>query len=107
MLTKEEELFIKYWYENRQKKARLYTQILPGIRVGFLISSAILALVFSGWYERAQMQFHAKTPAWLLILAIMLLTTFCGIFIGKFKWEQLEQQYRELLERQQSESKEQ
>lgn len=72
---------------------------MPGLRIGLLFSTAILLLVFSGWYERAQMELNAKTPAWLLIVGVLLLTCFCSVFYQKFQWEQQEQQYQELLAR--------
>lgn len=99
MLSPKEEEFIVYWENARTNKSLLSRQAMPGLRIGFILSAAILLLVYSGWYERAQMQFHAKTPAWLLIVGVILITCFCSIFYQKFKWEQQEQQYLEFIAR--------
>lgn len=99
MLSSKEQSFIKYWELERENKALFSRQIMPGLRVGLFLSSAILVLVFSGWYERAQMELNTKTPAWILIVGVLILTCFCSIFYQKFLWEQQEQAYQELLAR--------
>ncbi len=99
MLSSKEEEFIVFWEKERSNKSLLTRQAMPGLRLGFMLSAAILLLVYSGWYERAQMQFNTKTPAWVLIVGILLITCFCSIFYQKFKWEQQEQQYLEFIAR--------
>jgi hypothetical protein len=55
---------------------------------------------FSGWYKRAVMVSNSPdfNPG-ILLLALILIVAFVAIFSRKFKWDQFEQRYRELLAR--------
>ena len=98
MLSEEEESFIKYWKANRDKQKRVFRQFLLGIplALGFVI--LICINFFSGWYKRAAMVSNTSefSPGTLL-LALSLIVVFVAIFSRKFKWEQYEQRYTELL----------
>jgi integral membrane sensor domain MASE1 len=100
MLNKEEEEFIIYWKTHRDKQKRIFRQFLLGIPLGLLIVIPIVLNFFSGWYKRARM--ISGTPDFnpgVLLLALVLIVVFVAIFSRKFKWEQYEQRYTELLAR--------
>jgi membrane protein YdbS with pleckstrin-like domain len=98
MLTQEEENFIKYWKANREKQKKTLRQFFLGIPVALLFVIPIGINFFSGWYKRAKMMSNTPdfNPA-VLLLAMVLIVVFIAIFSRKFKWEQHEQRYIELL----------
>jgi hypothetical protein len=102
MLTDEEEAFIEYWRNNRDKQRRLFRQFLLGIPLALLFVVAICINFFSGWYKRAAMISGTSdfSPGTLL-LALALIVVFIAVFSRKFKWEQYEQRYIELLAKKQ------
>jgi membrane protein YdbS with pleckstrin-like domain len=100
MLTEEEQAFINYWKLNREKQKRTFRQFLVGIPVALLFVIPIAINFFSGWYKRASMISRTSdfNPG-VLILALILIVVFIAIFSRKFKWDQYEQRYVELLAR--------
>jgi H+/gluconate symporter-like permease len=98
MLTEEEQAFINYWKLNREKQKRTFRQFLVGIPVALLFVIPIAVNFFSGWYKRASMISRTSdfNPG-VLILALILIVVFIAIFSRKFKWDQYEQRYVELL----------
>ncbi len=98
MLTEEEEAFIIYWKENRDKQKRTFRQFLLGIPLALLFVIPIALNFFSGWYKRARMIMNTTefSPG-VLLLALVLIVVFIAIFSRKFKWDQYEQRYIELL----------
>jgi hypothetical protein len=100
MLSKEEEAFIEYWKANRDKQKRTFRQFLLGIPVALLFVVPIALNFFSGWYKRAVMISNgAEFNPGILLLALLLIVVFIAIFSRKFKWDQCEQRYIELLAR--------
>jgi hypothetical protein len=108
MLTEEEEAFIIYWKSNREKQKRTFRQFLMGIPIALLFVIPIGINFFSGWYKRASMMSRTTdfNPG-VLLLALVLIVVFIAIFSRKFKWDQYEQRYVELLakKKRQDESK--
>ena len=98
MLTDEEEAFIEYWKNNRDRQKKTLRQFLLGIPVALLFVIPIVVNLFSGWYKRADMMVHTSNfnPG-VLIIALLLITVFIAIFSRKFRWDQNEQRYLELL----------
>jgi hypothetical protein len=98
MLSEEEEAFIVYWRANRGKQRRTLRQFLLGIPLALLFVIPIVINFFSGWYKRAQMMSRTSdfNPG-VLLLALVLIVVFIAIFSRKFRWEQYEQRYIELL----------
>lgn len=98
MLTEEEEAFIIYWKSNRDKQKRTFRQFLMGIPIALLFVIPIGINFFSGWYKRASMISRTSdfNPG-VLLLAMVLIVVFIAIFSRKFKWDQYEQRYIELL----------
>jgi hypothetical protein len=98
MLNEEEEAFIIYWRANREKQKRGFRQFLLGIPLALLFVIPIWLNFFSGWDKRARMVSSTTyfNPG-VLLLALILIVVFIAIFSRKFKWEQYEQRYIELL----------
>jgi glycopeptide antibiotics resistance protein len=98
MLSKDEEAFLSYWKANREKQKRIFRQFLLGIPMALLFVVPITINFFSGWYKRAAMISNtADFNPGVLLLALVLIVVFIAIFSRKFKWEQNEQRYIELL----------
>ena len=98
MLTQEESKFIEYWEQNREKQATTRYQVFYGIPYGLLFSMPILINFLAGrfWYKRADAVGISQFNPLVLVLAVLLITTFIAMFYKKFKWEQYEQRYKEL-----------
>jgi hypothetical protein len=98
MLSDEEEAFIIYWKANREKQKRVFRQFLLGIPLALLFVIPIGLNFFSGWDKRAVMM--RNTPGFnpgVLLLALILIVVFIAVFSRKFRWEQYERRYIELL----------
>ncbi len=106
MLTSEEEKFITYWKDNREKEKRSFRQLLIGLPIGLTFALAILAIFSSGWYERANMVAYGSSSPYLFVIAIFVIAGFMAIFSKKFRWDQNEQHYLELLHKQNKAAKE-
>jgi hypothetical protein len=102
MISEEEEAFIIYWKTNRDKQKRTFRQFLLGIPLALLFVIPIGLNFFSGWYKRATMiQSTTDFNPGILLLALVLIVVFIAIFSRKFRWEQYEQRYLELLAKKQ------
>lgn len=101
MLTDEEEKFMAWWEQNRDKQKKFFRQLAIGLPAGVIFALAIFISVASGWYKRAMMTFNAdpnvKSLLLVLIIALLLIVVFISVFSVKVKWERYEQRYRELL----------
>jgi membrane protein YdbS with pleckstrin-like domain len=98
MITEEEEAFMIYWEQNRERQKKGLRQFLRGVPIALLFVIPIAINFFSGWYKRAAMMVHTSNfnPG-VLLLALLLITVFIAIFSRKFRWDQNEQRYQELL----------
>ncbi len=96
MLTEEEENFLIYWRNNREKKTTFLSQLHFGLPLGLLIGIGILLNYISGWYTRATMVANSQSTPIVLVLAVILITIFCSIFYRRFRWEMNEQRFLEL-----------
>lgn len=72
-------------------------QLFVGLPIGLLISAGIIFSLDLGWYERANMVANSQMNPFILLIAIIGIAVFTAIFYKKFKWDQNEQQYLELL----------
>lgn len=98
MLSSAEERFIEYWAANRDREKRTFRQLLFGLPLGLLIGAGIfVSVVTDAWYERADMVANSQMNPNVLIIAILSIAVFTGLFYKKFKWDQNEQMYKELL----------
>ncbi|MBI3137653.1 MAG: hypothetical protein HYZ15_03630 [Sphingobacteriales bacterium] len=103
MLTPEEKNFVVYWEQNRASKKKVLRQIYVGLPLAMVLVVAIFANLLSGWYGRAQMVFFRENASLIivLLLASLLIVVFVVIFSARHRWEQNEQRYLELLNRDQ------
>lgn len=93
----QDEDFVKYWAENREKQKTSIRPLLVGMSAGFMIGILILISLSSGWYQRAEMVANTSFSSVVFILAILLLSLFLAFFYRKFRWEMQEQRYQELM----------
>lgn len=100
MLTPDEERFISYWKTNREKEKKTFRQLIIGLPVGFTFAVAIIAIFSSGWYERANMVAYSSSSPYIFVAGVFIIIGFIAIFSKKFKWDQNEQRYLELLHKQ-------
>ncbi len=103
MLTHEEEKFLLYWEKNRLKKKDAGI-ISLGTGVGLFIGIGILLNYISGWYSRADMVANSQSTPFVLIIAILIITIFCGFFYNKYRWDMNEQRFLELKSKKESEN---
>ena len=104
MLTPQEEQFIQYWQQNRDREKKLFRQLLIGLPSGMLLAIGIVASVVTGqWYQRADMVANSELNPNVLIIAVLAIIVFIAIFYKKFQWEQKEQLYKELLSKKEKE----
>lgn len=101
MLTPKESDFVAYWEAHRLEKKRVIKQLAVGLPLGVALVAAIFANVFSGWYGRAQMVMFRESASLVIVLLIAAvgIVLFMVIFSARHRWDQNEQQYRELLAR--------
>ncbi|HEX6916102.1 MAG TPA: hypothetical protein VF145_12725 [Chitinophagaceae bacterium] len=104
MLTPEQEKFVAYWEKNREKEKKTLRQLVIGLPAGLTFAVAIVALLVSGWYERANMVAFSSSSPYVFLAAIVIIVSFIAIFTRRHRWEMNEQQYLELKSRQKSES---
>jgi hypothetical protein len=99
MLTPQEDAFIRYWEENRSRKKKVFRQFLVGIPVGLAFAIPIVINFASGWDVQATATGAATDKGLIMVLmvALLLIVGFIAIFYQKYKWDQYEQRYRELL----------
>ena len=99
MLTQEEQKFIIYWETHREKQSKLSYQILAGIPYGllFTLPIAINYIVGRFWYKRADAVGMSQFNPLVLVFAVLVMTAFVSVLYKRFKWEQLDQQYKELI----------
>jgi hypothetical protein len=91
-----DEAFLAYWSENREQQRTSPRPLLVGLSFGFVIGIAIMLLLSSGWYERANMEANSKLSSFVLLLAIIGISFFLAFFYRKFRWEMMEQRFKEL-----------
>jgi membrane protein implicated in regulation of membrane protease activity len=104
MLTPQEQQFIEYWQQNRDREKKIFRQLLIGLPVGMLLAIGIIAsLVTAQWYQQADMVANSKLNPKVLLIAILAIIVFIAIFYKKFQWDQKEQLYKELLSKKEKE----
>jgi hypothetical protein len=100
MLTPDEERFVAYWKNNREKEKKTFRQLVIGLPVGLSFAIALLVIFSSGWYERANMVAYSSSSPYIFVIAIAIIIGFIAIFSKKHKWDMNEQRYLELLYKQ-------
>jgi L-cystine uptake protein TcyP (sodium:dicarboxylate symporter family) len=107
MFSKEEQAFIKYWEQNRNKQRRFFKQFAIGLPFGVLFAIAMFLNFSSGWDKRV-LEITKTYPSFkslilVLLIALVGIVVFISVFSVKVRWEKYEQRYRELMSRSQSE----
>lgn len=97
----DEQKFLKYWEENREREGRLSVQLLFGLPYGILFSVPILVNFLLGrfWYKRADAVGLSQFNPVVLILAVLIISVFIALINRRFRWEKLENQYLEIKSR--------
>lgn len=70
---------------------------MVGLSAGFVFGISVIAVLYTGWYERANMVANSRLSSFVFLLAIMGISFFMAFVYRKFRWESREQQYKELL----------
>src|SRR4051812_15492994 len=96
MLTEDEEKFLIYWQNNREREKSFGRRMWLGVPIGLLIGIGIILNYISGWYTRATMVANGQSTPLVLIVAVFLIALFFGYFYKQFQWEMNEQRYLEL-----------
>ncbi|MES2003363.1 MAG: hypothetical protein V4450_02490 [Bacteroidota bacterium] len=97
MLSRENEAFLVYWSQNRDKQKTSLRPLLAGLSAGLAIGIGVVVVLETGWFERANMVANSRLSSVILVLAILITSVFMGVFYRKFRWEMMEQRYLELL----------
>jgi uncharacterized membrane protein len=101
MISEEEKKYIAWWEERRLRDKKTLKQWLVGLPIGLLFGVPIFVNFFSGWYKRADMIVNSRMSnnqldPLVLMIAVIMITSFVAIFSKRHKWEMNEQRYREL-----------
>jgi pilus assembly protein TadC len=98
MLSAEEKEFMLWWEQNRNKEKKLLSQLTIGLPLGLAFGFPILlSVMFRGWYKN--MPYVSGTQLTIILIAVLLVVVFYGIFKMRFKWEMNEQRYLELQQK--------
>lgn len=98
MLTKQEEDFVRYWSEQRLKKKQFLRKFSIGLPLGVFIAVALVINFLSGWYKKADMELRADSSVIIVVLiAALAIVVFVSLFATRYRWDQNEQHYQELL----------
>jgi membrane protein YdbS with pleckstrin-like domain len=80
-----------------KRKEQAAVLFLLGLSGGFAIGIAMILVLESGWYTRANMEANSRLSSVILLIAILIISFFMAFFYRKFRWEMQEQRYLELL----------
>lgn len=99
-LTRDEQAFMDWWEQRRQRKKRAIWQLAAGLPLGSIIAIAIFVNYFSGWHTRATMQMNVSSSSSIVVLAGLIgIVIFMVVFSARHKWEMNEQRYLELKQK--------
>jgi len=95
-MNPEDAAFMEYWSANREKEKKWLTQLMVGLPLGLVFGLPVfLSFLLRGWYKR--MPYISGSQFTVILMAVIGIAVFYGIFRMKFKWELNEQRYQELL----------
>jgi uncharacterized membrane protein len=98
MLTPEEEKFVQYWEDQRQRKKEFLKKFSIGLPLVALLSVLFFINFLSGWYGKADKELRRHSSLLITILvAVVIIVVFVSIFSVKHKWDQNEADYQSLL----------
>lgn len=101
MTREQEQEFIKYWEENRERQGKWINQLLVGLPIGMGFAIPVILILISGrfWYKRADMAANAELNPFVLGVCVLAIVTFMAIFYKRYQWDRKEQQYLEFKSR--------
>ncbi|HYO23096.1 MAG TPA: hypothetical protein VER36_11885 [Flavisolibacter sp.] len=100
MLTQEEENFVQYWKEQRQRKRDFLKKFSIGLPVIAGLSVLFFINFLSGWYGRADKELRRHSSLLITILvAIIIIAVFVSIFSVRHRWDRNEADYQSLLKK--------
>ncbi len=103
MLTTEEEKFVRYWEQQRQRKKEFLKKFSIGLPIITLVSIAFFINFLSGWYGKATAELRQHSSLIIVILiAVIATVVFITVFSARHKWEQNESDYQSLLQKKNS-----
>lgn len=97
MKQKTDDDFIAWWEANKARENNLVKQIITGLPLGLLMGIGMVGMIWSGWYERANMEAFTKFNPTLLVLIICIIAIFAAVFYKRFQCEMYQQRYDELI----------
>lgn len=104
MLTEKEDHFIHYWEKNRERENTFVSKLLSGLPMATLFTLPILLLVLTVWIFIPEWytKISKTSPGMFLtaIFALFIIVFFYSFFRMQFKWENNEQLYLELKNKQ-------
>lgn len=105
MLKKEDENFIRYWEDQRQRKKQFLRKFSFGLPLAVFMVLAVFISMLSGWYQKADMVLHEYSSLIIVVLVAGLgIIFFITYFSAQHKWDMNEQHYQELLRKQSKEN---
>jgi pilus assembly protein TadC len=103
MLSAQEKEFMQWWEQNRKREKKILTQLTIGLPLGLAFGFPILlSVMFRGWYKN--MPYVSGSQLTIILIAVLLVIVFYGIFKMRFKWEMNEQRYLELKQKAETEA---
>lgn len=97
----DDEVFFAFWQNNSEKEKSSRKAFILGLSSGFAIGGAVIAVIVSGWYQRATMVANSKMSAFVLFMAILCISVFIAFMYRRFKWEMNDQRFQEILAKKQ------
>jgi hypothetical protein len=105
MLTPEETRFLAYWKTQREKPKRAASRLTSGLPLGVGIVVAVFISLLSGWNKQASavLRTHGSVIV-MVLLASVVIVVFLSIFSAHHEWDQHEERYQALLQKQKAEA---
>lgn len=98
MYSIEDQAFVTYWENNRERQKKWRNQLTIGLPFGLGIGIPVLiSFLFRGWYK--QMPFIEPGEFLLILIAVFAIIVFYAIFTIRHRWEMNEQHYLEIKAR--------
>lgn len=109
MLTDEDERYLKYWSEQRQKKKPFFGMASVGLRLGMFIAIGLALSIVAATFSRKANPVLENDSSLIItvIVAGLGIVLFITYFTGQHKWDQNEMHYQELLYKKKQEELEQ
>ncbi len=99
-LTEEEKAFLQYWETNRLGKKKFLRQFTVAFPLTVLMIAVLFINIFSGWDKRAEMIIRGDASSlYVVVIAVIGIAVFITVFSSRHKWEQNEQRYLELRQK--------